>query len=620
LNTQRAAPLDDATARRVLREQTAALYASVTSATVADTLLAWTVTALFYWQLKNPLVLWWAGVHGLELLRYPSQSAYHRDPQVAERSAFWARRHWQEMVFYSCVWGAFPWMAMPADNLPMTAMIVLVITGLCSAGVPSVAARWPSVLAVALPMNLALIGALLWHGGTTHLFLAVFVVVYLGVTLQITRNLHRSLTETLLSRFEKEALAEQIADQMSVMQRVSDEKTRFFAAASHDLRQPLHAIALFGAVLERELTDHRSGQNARRLMQAVHAMGSSLDTMLDVSRLDAGVVQPEVVATPLKAMFQTLNQLFASRAEDKGLQLRLRTTPLWVMTDPQLLQRLLGNLVENALKYTEQGGMLVVARARGDRVWIDVIDTGVGIAPEHIEQIFDEFYQVDNPGRDRRRGLGIGLSIVRRLSRLLEHPLQLRSQLGAGSRFRLSLAMASPRHAATPHPPSGSVHAADAFSGSRLGERALVTPARALPSPVLLLDDETDIGDAMCALMASHGVRLTVVTNEAAAEAAFHQAARRQLPFAALICDYRLAEGADGLQAAQRLRAKFDPLLPVLLVTGETAPSRLQNVRAAGVPVLFKPVAPMVLLQTLADLVDNTRGISMRQNPGHPKA
>jgi CheY-like chemotaxis protein/nitrogen-specific signal transduction histidine kinase len=430
-------------------------------------------------------------------------------------------------------------------------------------------------------------------------------VVYLGVTLQITRNLHTSLTETLLTRFEKEALAEQIAAQMAVTQRVSDEKTRFFAAASHDLRQPLHAIALFGAVLERELHEHSSGQSARRLMRAVHAMGSSLDTMLDVSRLDAGVVQPEVVATPLKSTLQILNQMFSSRAEDKGLQLRLRTTPMWVLSDPQLLQRLLANLVENALKYTEQGGVLVVARARDNQVCIDVIDTGVGIAPEHIEQIFDEFYQVDNPGRDRSQGLGIGLSIVRRLSRLLDHPLQIKSRPGMGSRFRLSLPMALPKDAAPRRPSSLASLASGDLSGERPVEHMLPTPALALPalpSPMLLLDDETDIGDAMRDLLASHGVQLEVAVDEVAAEAAFRQAGLRHQTFAALICDYRLAEGADGLQAAHRLRAQFAPDLPLLLVTGETAPHRLQSVRDAGVPVLFKPVVVPLLLQALADL------------------
>jgi signal transduction histidine kinase len=606
LKTVPAVPLDAETARRVLREQVAALYASVTSSTVADTLLAWTVAALFYWLLQSPLVLWWVGLHFLELLRYPSQTAYRRDPAAADRSEFWARKHWQEMVFYSCVWGAFPWMVMPADNLPLTSMIVLVITGLCSAGVPSVAARWPSVLGVALPMNLALIGALVWHGGSTHLFLAVFVVVYLGVTLQVTRNLHASLTETLLSRFEKEALAEQIAAQMAVTQRLSDEKTRFFASASHDLRQPLHAIALFGAVLERDLQDHSSSQNARRLMRAVHAMGSSLDTMLDVSRLDAGVVKPELVAMPVKAVFRTLNQMFAARAEERGLQLRVRTTPLWVLTDPQLLQRLLANLVENALKYAERGGVLVVARARGDKVFIEVLDTGVGIAPEHLDQIFDEFYQVDNPGRDRSQGLGIGLSIVRRLSRLLDHPLHLKSRLGVGSRFRLTLPMALPRATASILPlPTGPQDIRE-FSGGHQRETAPEEPALVLPSPVLLLDDETDIGDAMTALLTSHGVQLEVVTNEAAAAAAFTQAALQQKPFGALICDYRLADGADGLQAAKRLRARFDPQLPFLLITGETAPHRLQSVRDADVPVLFKPVAIPVLLKALADLIART--------------
>lgn len=602
MKTLRAVPLDAETAQRVLREQVATLYASVTSSTVADTLLAWTVAALFYWQLQSPLVLWWLGLHVLELLRYPSQTAYSRDPAAADRSEFWARRHWQEMVFYSCVWGAFPWMVMPPDNLPMTSMIVLVITGLCSAGVPSVAARWPSVLGVALPMNLALIGALVWHGGSTHLFLAMFVVVYLGVTLQVTRNLHASLTETLLSRFEKEALAEQIAAQMAVTQRLSDEKTRFFASASHDLRQPLHAIALFGAVLERDLQDHSSGPSARRLMRAVHAMGSSLDTMLDVSRLDAGVVKPELVATPVKSIFRTLNQIFAARAEEKGLQLRLRTTPLWVLTDPQLLQRLLGNLVENALKYAEQGGVLVVARARGDNVCIDVLDTGVGIAPEHLDQIFDEFYQIDNPGRDRSQGLGIGLSIVRRLSRLLDHPLHLKSRLGFGSRFRLTLPMALPQATVSILPQRTGAHGTGDFSGG--GQRGITPdePALVLPSPMLLLDDEADVGDAMTALLASHGVHLEVVTNEAEAETAFTRAALQQKPFAALICDYRLAEGVDGLQAAQRLRAHFNPQLPLLLVTGDTAPNRLQSVRDADVPVLFKPVAIPLLLKTLADL------------------
>ena len=587
--------MDAATAQRVLREQVASVFSTVGSATVSDALLAWSVAALFYWQLRDPLVLWWVALHFLELLRYPSQAAYHRDPAAAKRSAFWARRHWQEMTFFSFVWGAFPWMMMPADNLSMTSMIVLVIVGLCSTGLPAVAARWPSVLAFVLPMNLGLISALVWHGGPTHWVLAMFVVAYLVATFQIAHALNKLLTESLLARFEKEALAEQITEQMAVTQRLSDEKTRFFASASHDLRQPLHAIALFGAVLERELQGHSAGQHANRLMQAVHVMGASLDTMLDMSRLDAGVVHPELSATPMQPMLQALNQMFASRAEEKGLQLRLRTTDAWVKTDPQLLQRLLANLVENAIKYTDQGGVLVLARVKQGEVWIEVVDTGRGIAPENHEQIFEAFYQIDNPGRDRSQGLGMGLSIVRRLAHLLHHPLQLTSRPGAGTRFRLTLPLAPA------HLPERSVVAPS--SGERLPASGPQVPPLVLPSPVLLLDDEADIGDAMTALLASYGAVLKVVTDEVAAQEALAQAVQQERPFAALICDLRLAEGADGLEVAHRLRARFNPELPLLLVTGETSPQRLQRVRDSGVPVLFKPVDAQALLQTLAKLV-----------------
>ncbi|MBW7834089.1 MAG: hybrid sensor histidine kinase/response regulator [Simplicispira suum] len=582
----------------MLREQVATLFATTKSATVADALVAWTFGALFYWQLRDPWVLGWLGLHFLQLLRYPSQAAYHRDPAADNRSVFWASRHWKEMLFFSCVWGALPWMMMPAGNMPMTSMIVLIIVGLCSTGLPAVAARWSSVLAFVLPMNIGLISALVWHGSNTHLALAFLVAVYLLATLQIAHTLNKMLTESLLARFEKEALAEQITEQMAVTQRLSDEKTRFFASASHDLRQPLHAIALFGAVLERELHSHSAGEHAKRLMQAVHAMGTSLDTMLDMSRLDADVVQPELNAVALRPMLQALNQLFASRTQAKGLQLRVRTTGLWVRTDPQLLQRLLANLVENAIKYTDVGGVLVLARAKHDKVWVEVVDTGRGIAPENREKIFEAFYQIDNPGRDRNQGLGMGLSIVRRLSHLLHHPLHLTSRPGIGTRFRLKLPLAS-----IPKIDGVRAEAASTPSGMPPREPTQQAPALVLPSPVLLLDDEADIGEAMTALLASYGVQLEVVTHEAAAEQAFSQAAVEARPFAALICDYRLAEGADGLETAQRLRAKFNPELPFLLVTGETSPQRLQRIRSSGVPVLFKPVVAQTLIQTLAKLI-----------------
>ncbi|MBU7574039.1 MAG: hybrid sensor histidine kinase/response regulator [Hydrogenophaga sp.] len=573
----------DLTQQRVLREQVAALYATALSSTIADAVLAWALCALFWWQLRDPLVFVWLGLHTIQVLRYPLIHAYFRDPQAAARSAFWARRQWRELLYYSATWGLAPWLFMPADDMPMTTLLMLIMLGLISGGVPSVAPRWASVLAFVLPMMAGLISALLWRGDTTHLFLAACAGIYTGAMLHFARRQHLLLTASLQMRFEKEALAEQLAGQMAATQRASEEKTRFFAAASHDLRQPLHAIALFGAVLDKELQGQPTHTHAQRLMGAVHSLGTSLDTMLDVSRLDAGVIEADVQDVPLSTVLQALHPSLASRAEERELQLRLRATPVWVRTDPHLLQRLLGNLIENAIKYTAHGGVLVVARPRGAQVWIDVVDTGIGIAPEHADRVFDEFYQVDNPGRDRTRGLGIGLSIVRRLSQLLDHPVRLRSWPGHGTRFRVTVPRAKP----TPEP-------------TLYRRPATLAASQALPRRVLLVDDEADITDALSAFLQTWGVASETARDEDGAALALQAAAARQEPFDALLCDYRLAEGADGLAASQRLRARFGQALPVLLITGETAPDRLQRVRDSGVPVLFKPVDPERLLQALA--------------------
>ncbi len=585
-------PAADSTQQRVLREQVAALYATSLSSTVADAVLAWGVCALFWWRQEDPMVFVWLALHTVQVLRYPLIRAYFKDPAAASRSAFWARRQWRELLYYSATWGLAPWLFMPADDLPMTTLLMLIMLGLVSGGIPSVAPRWASVLAFVLPMMAGLISALLWRADATHFFLAACSGVYAGAMLHFAHRQHLLLTASLQMRFEKELLAEQLSRQVAATQRASEEKTRFFAAASHDLRQPLHAIALFGAVLDKELQGQPAHAHAQRLMGAVHALGNSLDTMLDVSRLDAGVIEPDLQDVPLNAVLQALHPSFASRAEERELQLRLRATPVRVRTDPLLLQRLLGNLIENAIKYTPHGGgVLVVARPRGAQVWIDVVDTGIGIAPEHADRVFDEFYQVDNPGRDRTRGLGIGLSIVRRLSLLLGHPVALRSRPGRGSRFRVTVPAApAPRPSAPPLPEDRQVPAA----------------GRALPRRVLLIDDEADITDALGAFLHAWGIRSVTARDEAGAALALHQAHERQQPFDALLCDFRLAEGADGLEAALRLRERFAPGLPLLLITGETAPERLQRVRDSGVPVLFKPVEPERLLEALAGLMPST--------------
>ncbi|MCB4362834.1 hybrid sensor histidine kinase/response regulator [Hydrogenophaga taeniospiralis] len=569
--------------QRVMHEQVAALYATTASATIADVIVSWAVALLFWWKNGDSMALVWITLHSSQLLRYPFQAAYFKDSAVAERTAFWARRHRNEMLWYSGTWALAPWLMLPRADTSMTAVLVLVVLGVTSTGIPAVAPRWASVLGFAPPMVLGLIGALLWQGGAVDLVLALCCLVYLGVSLYIAHSQHHLLAQTLQSRFEKEALAQQLEQQMTLTRQASEEKTRFLAAASHDLRQPLHAIGLFGAALEQALRGQPAHQHALRLEDAVRSLHHSLGAMLDISRLDAGVMAPERQAVALRETLLSMHRLFTGRAQDKNIALRIRTSSLHVTSDPQMLERLLGNLVENAIKYTHQGGVLVTARQRGQRVWIEVVDTGLGIEPGQHELVFREFYQVDNPSRDRSLGMGIGLSIVRRLSTLLEHPVSLSSRPGRGTRFRLSLPLApTGLPAATP----------PAAASPTEGE---------LPRRVLLIDDEAIVTQGLMALMHTWGVELLAAADEGAAQEAMRQAAEEHRPVDVILSDMRLRHGVSGLDVARRLQVATAPPPALVMITGETSPEHLRTLEHTGLTVLFKPVDPQLLRHTLIE-------------------
>lgn len=577
----------------ILREQAESLFSTIRPATYSDGVVTVVFGLLMYWQTQQLVIFPWMALHLCTLLRMPLMTAYFADAEAGKNIQHWIDIYCRELRLNTAGWGLAPVLFLP-DSVPLTSIVVLVIMGFCMGGGIAVAPLRRATYSLVLPMMLGLILGLVLRPSLLNLSLASFCVAFLIAVLRFTKAQHELLTNALRARFEKAALAERLEEQVRATELASQEKTRFLAAASHDLRQPLHAIALLGAALEKELTDRPEQRNATRLMRAVNTLRHSLDTMLDVSRLDAGVVVAERQPVALHGLFQSLNQSFVSTASEKDIQLRLRSSPLWVNSDPQLLHRMLSNLIDNAIKYTRNGGVLVVARLRRPRgetgaheaeVWIEIYDSGIGIAPEQQARVFEEFYQVGNPGRDRSLGLGIGLSIVKRLSLLLAHPVELRSVLGRGSRFRLRLPMARPR-------------VATLFADDQsLQLLRLHRPAR-LPRRVLVLDDEADVREAMSQLLHAYGIEADAVATEAEAAMALQASAKELNPFALLICDFRLANGVDGLKVGRALSQRFFNM-PLLLITGETAPERLQRVREAGVPVLFKPVNAERLFQAM---------------------
>jgi signal transduction histidine kinase/CheY-like chemotaxis protein len=358
-------------------------------------------------------------------------------------------------------------------------------------------------------------------------------------------------------------------------------KSRFFAAASHDLRQPLHSLGLYASALGPHLATPEAREIAARMELSVESLESLFDELLDLSRLDAGIIELKPGPVALEDCFRRLDREFQNEAQARGLRLRFVPTRAIGWTDPVLIERVLGNLVSNALRYTHQGGVVVGVRRRGDQLAVEVIDSGMGIARVDRHRVFDEFYQVGNPSRDRRRGLGLGLAIVRRLCDLLGHRIELDSEPGRGTRFRVWLRATQ---AAPPVPPLLAASPLHRLEGRR----------------VLLVDDELEIRDASATLLRQWGAdaRAAAGRDEVAALMTAGWA-----PEVALV-DLRLANGQDGVALVEWLRACVSPDLPVVLISGDTDASQLARVRASRLPLLTKPVSAAKLRLTLLALLD----------------
>jgi len=357
-------------------------------------------------------------------------------------------------------------------------------------------------------------------------------------------------------------------------------KSRFLAAASHDLRQPLHAMGLFASALNQRTQDAESRELTGRINDSIAALESLFSEVLDVSRLDAGAVKADPRAVALQPLFDRLANDLSPSAEEKNLALRFVPTSRAVRSDPVLLDRILRNLVANAIRYTPSGGVLVGVRPRDGRLVLEVRDSGIGIPEEHQARVFDEFYQVGNAERDRRQGLGLGLSIVRRLCDLLGHGISLASRPGRGTTFRIALEEAG-------EAPSARGPTAAVAEGSFAGRRAVV------------VDDDVDARDGMAAILRAWGCDVIA--------AAAPEEARRAIgggpPPALLIVDYRLAADTTGLEAARSLQLAWGGEVPVVIVSGESSAAEIARIGNSGFPLLHKPVPPAKLRSLLAHLL-----------------
>jgi signal transduction histidine kinase len=343
-------------------------------------------------------------------------------------------------------------------------------------------------------------------------------------------------------------------------------KTKFLAAASHDLRQPMQALSMYATVLEQRVADANALRVVHGIQLSVTTLERMFDSLLDISKIESGVVKPTIVAFPLMPLIERVLEDERPIAAQKQLELRVVATSASVRSDPALLERMLKNLVTNAIRYTERGKIVIGCRRLGaERLRLDVIDSGIGIALEEQDRIFDEYYQLSGSSA---QGLGLGLPIVKSLGALLGHPVSVKSAPGRGSVFSIELARA-PDVA-----PASLAHPVPAAGLSRL--------------KVVLVDDDVEIRDSMGLLLESWGCRYVAAGTVAEIE---KELRAQSITPDALIVDYRLADAMSGLQVIERLRAAFGKQLPALIITGTANPSHLES-RAGGIPFAIKPVAP----------------------------
>lgn len=374
--------------------------------------------------------------------------------------------------------------------------------------------------------------------------------------------------------------AEHARDQAEAASRA---KSRFFAAASHDLRQPMHALSLFAATLVERLRYPEVRHIADQMQASIVSLTSLFDSLLDISKLDAGTIQTRIVSFRLQEIFDNVRRDFGGRATSKGIRLHVVPTKAVVRSDPLLLERVVRNLAANAVNYTSHGGVIIGCRRCDGRLRIEVWDSGPGIPAGEQQRIFEEFYQMANPERDRSKGLGLGLAIVKRLADLLGHPVKVRSEVGRGAMFSITvprgvLRQSEPRD--TGIPPMGK------FEGS--AQRVVV-----------LIEDERIIREATQTLLSDWGCH--VIASPSVNDALAQLGNAGKTPDL-IIADYRLREGATGIEAIHMIRERCGASTPAVLITGDAASEHLKQAQEQGFPVLHKPVAPAKLRALIASI------------------
>ena len=581
---------------RARADQVATLYARAHLTTLSMGLGALIFCAVMWRHVDGSAMLAWTALIALnQVWRTRLAHSWTRTRPGIAAAPRWGR-YWAAGSFIAgALWGVAAWVAFPASPA-QEALLIVCLFGVVLGGLNLTAVYRPSFYAFVLPALLPLIVRVALPGDPVHVFTAMVMTVVLLFVLGFGHHVNDVLTHSLAIRYENldligelRARSRAAQDARAAAESANRGKSRLLAAASHDLRQPLHALGLYIAALAAQARDTPWRELVGSVQTAAEALDVQFEQLLDLSRLEAGALEPECTNVALAGLFARLEEEFAPHATSRGLTLAIVPTRTAVRTDAQLLTRILRNLLSNALRYTHAGGVVVGVRRRGSELRIDVVDTGIGIPALHRAHIFDEFYQVPGAARSRAAGgMGLGLAIVRRVATLLGHDITLASQPGHGSRFSITL----PRAAMAVVRP---LRARPATAAAGSGASAALAGA-----VVAVLDDDPAAVAAMRALFTTWGA---AVAGGADAPSVLGACADLDRYPDLIVADLHLAEAGCGIAAVRQLRDELGLDIPALVVSGDTSAEAVRRVRAAGLALLAKPVLAPALLGAAAALI-----------------
>jgi len=503
-------------------------------------------------------------------------------------------RLWQLGVLASgALWGAAAWLFWPwGDGLHQLALVLVAYT-FCVASVTILAPHFPLFVVFVLSIFVPAIARVALQGSPLGLKVAAMMVVAMGMTLLLGRTYRDSFERAMALKLRTEALAVQLGKEKAVADAARLEaeianraKTQFFTAASHDLRQPLHAMGLFAEALRAKSHDPEVAKLVNSINESVDALEGLFSELLDITRIDSGGVEVNPEHFEMGEIFRKIRLHFEPAAFEKGLGLNIRGGRHVALADPLLVERIVRNLVSNAIRYTTDGTVLVSCRKRGGGLLVQVWDTGPGIREEERQRVFEEFYQV--PGQqavaaEQKKGLGLGLAIVKRLAALMAAPVRLASTPGRGSVFTLELPLGkAPRVEARMLPGKGPV-------GITLDGRLIV-----------IVEDEPAVREGLQVLLAGWGAGIVSLESMAAvrvwAAASDPEVVRPSL----IIADYRLEHGETGVFAIRAIRERFGQEVPAIVVTGSSMTGHDKEALEQNFHLLIKPVLPNKLRAMIA--------------------